>query len=764
MALPLPNLDDRRWQDLVDEGLALLPIHAPEWTDHNVHDPGVTMLELFAWIAETDIYRANRIPTERLRQFLALVGFVPTPPQPARTAISFQPANTAAFLPARTLVEGDDPTGRTIRFRTLERITASPIELTSIQVGEDGAIYDRTDTRRHGTPFLPFGDDPTSGHALYLGFSTPLPRVDRFAMFIEVPGDDRVTRAILQEKSERRRRGCRAPDALLRCDEPDESDEYRDVRPGHRDRVAPPLAHHDVRLVWEQPTAAGEWVALDVEDETRAFTLSGAVRLRAKHPAVATSIGQLETPLYYVRCRMAEGAYDAAPRVSTVHVNAVAAVQEDDVAETNWTIEPGVVPEGSAPSPGDEVAFSATFRSTNGGAPRIAALQFRASAGGFGGTASPAFEVLAYRAPTATDIGTFAITAALLGEGDGKPGQEVTLPVAPVAHGRLALFTLEATGVKDVWREWTIRPDFVTSGRRDAHARLDAMRGTVVFGDGEHGLALPAGARLFAQYRSTAGAAGNVAAGVISRLADTNANRVRIASFDALKASGRLAITNASAAHGGEDSERLSDAFARAVEAAGTTERAVTLADYERIARETPGTNVARAKAWANLHPAFPCFKAPGVVTVVVLPSLPKARPIPSDALRAAIRTELRARRTLGTRVEVRAPTYVSVSVRAAVWACANISPTGLADRVRSALDAFFHPLTGGPDGTGWPFGRDVYRSEVMQTIDETTGTDHVISLALVTVEGTTCGNVCVPPTGLVAAGVHEVEVMKGTS
>ena len=62
MPLPLPSLDTRRWSDLVAEGRALIPRYAPTWTDHNVHDPGIMLVELFAWIVEQLIYRANRIP------------------------------------------------------------------------------------------------------------------------------------------------------------------------------------------------------------------------------------------------------------------------------------------------------------------------------------------------------------------------------------------------------------------------------------------------------------------------------------------------------------------------------------------------------------------------------------------------------------------------------------------------------------------------------------------------------------------------------
>src|SRR5437870_5046768 len=89
MSIALTSLDDRRWADLVDEGRALIPFYSPEWTDHNVSDPGITLIELFAWLAEMDIYRLNRIPDSHLRKFISLVGVRPAPPQPSIAALSF---------------------------------------------------------------------------------------------------------------------------------------------------------------------------------------------------------------------------------------------------------------------------------------------------------------------------------------------------------------------------------------------------------------------------------------------------------------------------------------------------------------------------------------------------------------------------------------------------------------------------------------------------------------------------------------------------
>lgn len=92
MPLPLPNLDDRRWADLVDEGRALIPRYARAWTDHNISDPGVTLIELFASMTESSVYGVNRITARHRQKFLSLIGFAPQPPRPAHAMIHVQPA------------------------------------------------------------------------------------------------------------------------------------------------------------------------------------------------------------------------------------------------------------------------------------------------------------------------------------------------------------------------------------------------------------------------------------------------------------------------------------------------------------------------------------------------------------------------------------------------------------------------------------------------------------------------------------------------
>src|SRR5205085_9327151 len=89
MALPAPHLDDRRFQELVDEAKRLVQQRCPEWTDHNVSDPGVTLIETFAFMVDQLLYRLNRVPERNYVKFLELIGIKLYPPTASRVPVPF---------------------------------------------------------------------------------------------------------------------------------------------------------------------------------------------------------------------------------------------------------------------------------------------------------------------------------------------------------------------------------------------------------------------------------------------------------------------------------------------------------------------------------------------------------------------------------------------------------------------------------------------------------------------------------------------------
>ena len=177
MPLVLPNLDDRRWADLVEEGRALIPVYGPEWTDHNVHDPGITLMELLAWIAEMDIYQLNQIPDRHRLKFLELIGVMPQPPRAARTVIRVKLKDGAQPIPLPAGLEfaGIDLAGVETRFCLLEPATVVVGGVAGIQSKDATGFHDLSVAWRRGDPVQPFGALPAPGAEFYIGLKVALP-------------------------------------------------------------------------------------------------------------------------------------------------------------------------------------------------------------------------------------------------------------------------------------------------------------------------------------------------------------------------------------------------------------------------------------------------------------------------------------------------------------------------------------------------------------------------------------------------------------
>jgi predicted phage baseplate assembly protein len=194
VALPIPNLDDRRFDDLVQEARAWIIAHCPAWTDFNPSDPGVTLVELMAWLTDLTLYRVNRIPDRSFVAFLDLMGVRRRPAEAARTWLIFEPrilalpggepfgAVTLPVIEAHSVVQARRESGPPVEFSTLEPLTLTAArprfvvftEGEQTPVRPDPPADDATDvsllsTRRGGTPMVLAADTPKVAHLLFLG-------------------------------------------------------------------------------------------------------------------------------------------------------------------------------------------------------------------------------------------------------------------------------------------------------------------------------------------------------------------------------------------------------------------------------------------------------------------------------------------------------------------------------------------------------------------------------------------------------------------
>jgi predicted phage baseplate assembly protein len=307
--LEVPNLDDRRWADLVDEARSLIPRFAPRWTDHNVHDPGITFIELFAWLAEMQIYQLNRVGARHREVFGRLAGVRRRPRQPARiTVVASGTPTTLTRLPAGTQIvplEGEE-----FVFETTLDITLTRSRLQRVVVDDGVDPVDQTAANATGgIVFLAFGERASEGASLRLGFDAFYPDEPSLRLTVDVFTADLVSRC-----------GADSPVTDDAADVPDASD-------------AAPAVVVPVQLAWEYLGPGQAWLRLTViDDETRALSQSGAVTLSV--PAQAAHASPRDP--VWIRARIVRGSYDIEPRLRFIGMNALPCVQRETVRDEQY--------------------------------------------------------------------------------------------------------------------------------------------------------------------------------------------------------------------------------------------------------------------------------------------------------------------------------------------------------------------------------------------------------------------------------------------
>ncbi|MEO8017666.1 MAG: putative baseplate assembly protein, partial [Pseudomonadota bacterium] len=308
MPLPMPVLDDRGFQELIDGMRERLPRIAPDWTDHNASDPGITLLELFAYQGDILSYRFDRIPPRLYRSFLRLIGCEPRREATALTPVTF----TCVPGAARELTSGIQVSAASAQllFQTRTAFHLSDAALGAVLTEAGGRWTDRTSANSALLGFAPLGLAPKPGDALYLGFDRALgpaqARVRLWSFGQDLNGDAAQWMALREEWLRNARAHRRCPTR------------------------APWHAHYGAHVAWEYFDGTGWRSLANLADRTRAFSLSGAVRWRVSAEHAPGGVPG-DDERYFIRCRLAEGAYDCAPVIAGLRLNTVLAHHAADV-------------------------------------------------------------------------------------------------------------------------------------------------------------------------------------------------------------------------------------------------------------------------------------------------------------------------------------------------------------------------------------------------------------------------------------------------
>ena len=636
----MPVLDDQTYTSILDEMRSRIPRYTPEWTDFNDSDPGMTMLQVFSFLAESLGYRMNKVPALLYLKFLQLLGVELTPAQAAQAQITFPVSVTSAtptvVLPQGTQLMAPGPGGAApVVFEAAQGLTCLKPRVLAVLAYDGYAYSDLTAHDAAASGYQPFGATATTGSALLLGF-------DAAEAF---PGTE-ITFYVWANEATR--------SAAVSCGQPASA------------------VYASATLSW-QYWDGFEWSALtQLKDETAALTRSGQIVVMTPANALQpTLIPPTTASLYWLRLHVDSSQYEQPPSIAAIRPNTMTLTQMQTVA------------------------------------------------------------------------------GEVLGGSDGSRDQVFTLSQTPVLAGSLTLTIDQGTGAET----WTEVSDFYASGPLDLHYVLNRTTGEVRFGDGIHGAIPIANANnpsanvVATEYRYGGGSAGNVAANTLKTL------RSPVTGIDG------NGVTNVMAAYGGADEETLDDAKERAPSSIRARCRAVTADDFEVFAMQT--ANIARAKAYPLRHPDFPGAQIPGVVTVVVVPQSDSPRPVPSDGTLRTVCAYLDQRRLLTTELYVAPPTYQQVSVTVSLTAVDTADLAQVQRDVNAALLAYFHPLTGGDAGTGWPFGGTIMFSRVFGKVLAVSGAYAVnqLVITLESVDQPECRDIPLADGALAYSTHHQISV-----
>jgi hypothetical protein len=702
MPLQVPAIDDRTFEQLLEEAKRRIPVHTPEWTNFEVEsDPGITIVQLFAFLTESLLYRANRMPERNRLKFLQLLGIPLQPAAAAEGIIVVRPDRSP--VEALPLDAGIVVNAASVRFLTRQPLTVLPV---------DAQVYfkrpiERTDARyadfraRYEAVIAALAVEQAgtaSAAAATVGDinldfyetasmtpptpSDPRPVLDLGrdtldgAVYLALLAPPRVSPQLVREKIAERTLSIGIAPALA-----DNIAPLRAMRAGSREPESG-------RFVFEAFDAQGSgsvarYTRLSVAASDPVMDQVGVVHIELP------TADRLQPPAFAEPLQEGIGAFP--PQIEDEQIGARL------VAWIRIRLD---APRGARLGP---------VSSARGIAAQIAELR--------GSVASARLTWVGVNAVRIQQA--VPIVNEPLGNGTGEPDQTVRLSSAPVLAPSVRLEIQDDTRA---WRAWRLTDDLLAAQAQDEVFTLDPESGEIRFGDGLRGKRPPRDARRRVSYEYGGGREGNVAHGAVKATSD-------------VRLQGAFRIENPIPTWGGDTSESVEEAERNIPLFLRHRDRLVTRRDFEDLTKRTPGADVGRVEVLPLLHPDRPGVTAPGVVTVLVVPQFDRARPYwpsPDRLFLRRVAEHLEPRRLLTTEVHLRGPRYVPVYVTVGVRVRGGHARDLVIGDVNRRLREYLSALPpGGPDATGWPLFKRLLKKDLEAVVTRVGGVEYVQSIQL---------------------------------
>lgn len=680
MPLNEPIIDQASYRRILDEALARIRVHNPDWTNYNDSDPGVTLLQLFAFMTENLLYRSNLIPERNRIAFLKLLGIPLQPAEAARGLVAF--ANARGPLEPVVLPRDLEVRAGPVPFRTRDGLEVLPVE---------GKLFYKK----------PVAEDTPEGRQLvdyYRYLFEPMAEEGRLAFYettaLPAPKDPASIPEIDLGDKEQVIDGALWLALLARG-------------PGDVDTTRSKLAGRELSL--------GVFPAL--EAARRTIPPDGLER-EEQQPALVFDIATGKAladgkPRYDRLPTESDGGLLAEPSVVKLRLP-----QAGDIGVWRFQ-EPKDVGTGLYPPALEENADQARL---------VTWVRIRLPAAQTAAGLSARLNHVAVNA--ARVVQRTRVADEYLGEGTGAPDQVFTLANTPVISGSVVV-----TIGGEAWREvrdlstaapevprgedLARKPRAADEGEAPNVFALDREAGTISFGDGLHGGRPPVGAVIRAAYAYGGGTDGNVGIGAIGKSPNLPAG---------------ITLGNPLPTWGGDEPETAEEGQRNIAAHLRHRDRLVSEEDFLDITRRTPGIDIGRAEILSLFNPALPDVPVPGAVTVMVIPrtdAMQPNAPQPDRRMLDLVCDYLRPRRLVTTELHVRGPNYKDVIVSAGIKPVAGRDFPVVRQAVEQAIRQFLSPLAGGREGAGWPLDKPVVAKELLAEAARVDGVSYVINLRL---------------------------------
>jgi len=286
----------------------------------------------------------------------------------------------------------------------------------------------------------------------------------------------------------------------------------------------------------------------------------------------------------------------------------------------------------------------------------------------------------------------------------GEASQELILTTPYILDNDIQTISIQTKKTQEKALSWRRVDSLHHSNEEDRDFVYDNTTQTITFGDGEHGKVPPYNEPIILNYYLTKGEQGNVPHRI---------DRWKIQD---------LSFYNPRSIEGGKNIPNYQERFTSIAESWKKPSQAVTLKDYETLAKMTTGLRVARAKALAD--------KENNLVSVVVVPYSRSNYAMPDDFFCQRVCRFLDSRRLITTRIKVIKPSYTKVGINLEVKTLVNFDEETIRLSIITALNEYLHPLKGGDNKEGWEFGRSVYFSDIYALIESITGISCLFNLS----------------------------------